>query len=154
MRVLGIDPGYSNCGWAVIEAPPKRRLVASGTIRTKPGAPIEARLREVEVALSGAMSLYQPEVIGVEGWEHQGRRSHGPQGAHLSRLIGRIEGMAQVLGARVVVMPTSEIKRCLGCFGKDDVAQQLQARGYRPWTEHEYDAIAAAVVGARKAELS
>lgn len=149
MIVLGIDPGYAKCGWAVLE---DGRLLKCGTIRTVrlcASQPIDSRCREVFTALSAVASLYAPNLIAIEGWGYQGERSHGPQGSAISRLIGRLEGLATMTKAGCVVADTSKIKRALGCVGKQGVQGALVLRGYSARTGHEFDAIAAAWYGER-----
>lgn len=147
--MLGIDPGYARCGWAILD---DGRLVKCDTIRTVricASQPIDSRAREVFTALSGVVSLYAPDLIAIEGWGYQGDRSHGPQGAAISRLIGRLEGLAAMSKAACVVADTSKIKRALGCVGKRGVEGALILRGYVAKTDHEFDAIAAAWYGER-----
>ncbi|OIO09971.1 MAG: crossover junction endodeoxyribonuclease RuvC [Elusimicrobia bacterium CG1_02_63_36] len=67
-RVLGIDPGVSETGWAVLEGDPPRgvRLVASGCIRTSPRTPFPRRLREIHDLLSAVLSEHAPAEIAIE----------------------------------------------------------------------------------------
>lgn len=66
-RILGVDPGVSETGWAVLESePPQVRLLASGVIRTKPGGPLSERLRSIHDAVSAVISEHAPESVAVE----------------------------------------------------------------------------------------
>ena len=63
MRVLGVDPGLSETGWAVVEkagAAPER-LLASGLIATEAGEPLGPRLRRVHEALLELLSAHAPD---------------------------------------------------------------------------------------------
>ena len=65
MRVLGIDPGLTRCGVAVVDGAPGRTLTAVhiGVIRTDPAAGIERRLTEVEAGLAALAEEFAPDVI-------------------------------------------------------------------------------------------
>ena len=62
--ILGLDPGVSETGWAVLEAP--GRLVASGIIRTRPGGPLGDRLRDIHAALAAVIAELAPKSAAVE----------------------------------------------------------------------------------------
>jgi crossover junction endodeoxyribonuclease RuvC len=68
MRVLGVDPGVSETGWAVLasQVPAQPRLLASGIIRTAAGLPLPERLRLIHRALSAILAEHAPEAVAVE----------------------------------------------------------------------------------------
>jgi Holliday junction resolvasome RuvABC endonuclease subunit len=163
MKVLGIDPGIASCGWAVVNTSRLSKSATCGTIKTKPAVnllsyrgakahDLDYRIGEVLGEL--AKQVEGVELIAIEGWEFQGKkRGSSPNAANISRLIGRIEGLAQELGIRCVTMPTSEIKRALGAGDKAGIQTVLKTRGYSAGSSHEWDAIAAAIVGAQRVRL-
>ena len=65
MRVLGIDPGLTRCGVAVLDGLPGRTPVASyiGVITSAPSDPVERRLAALEAAL-GALAAIFPWELG------------------------------------------------------------------------------------------
>jgi crossover junction endodeoxyribonuclease RuvC len=67
-KVLGIDPGVSETGWAILEAadgaPP--RLIDAGLIKTRPDTELPERLRLIHAGLSDVISRHQPESVAVE----------------------------------------------------------------------------------------
>ncbi len=68
MRILGIDPGYHRCGFAVVErlesgAP---ELLGSGTLVTKRGEALAVRLHALALELSRLMSEWRPDCVAVE----------------------------------------------------------------------------------------
>jgi crossover junction endodeoxyribonuclease RuvC len=66
-RVLGVDPGMHETGWAVLDgAAGSARLVASGVIRTKPGVPLPDRLKEIHAELSAVLAEHRPESCAIE----------------------------------------------------------------------------------------
>jgi len=63
MKVLGIDPGYANIGWAVIEG---SRLVASGVITTETGMEEMHRYRVIGERLWEVLDAHSPEAVVLE----------------------------------------------------------------------------------------
>lgn len=68
MFVLGIDPGLSRCGYAVLE--PQRahraRAVALGVVRTSADHGVPHRLAELQSELVSLLDEYRPVVVSVE----------------------------------------------------------------------------------------
>ncbi|MEE8425144.1 MAG: crossover junction endodeoxyribonuclease RuvC [Elusimicrobiota bacterium] len=62
--VIGIDPGLSETGWAVLGAGP--RLIASGCIKTSPRTPFPERLRELHDGLTKVLKEYNPSSAAIE----------------------------------------------------------------------------------------
>ncbi|HAZ07986.1 MAG TPA: crossover junction endodeoxyribonuclease RuvC [Elusimicrobia bacterium] len=66
-RVLGVDPGMHETGWAVLDgaaAPP--RLVSSGVIRTRPGVPLPLRLKAIHAELTAVIVEHAPDSCAIE----------------------------------------------------------------------------------------
>mgnify|MGYP000356636248 CR=1 FL=1 len=85
MKVVGIDPGYANTGWAVIEG---TRLIASGVITTD---------TEIE-------EMHRYRLIGEKMWEVLD--NHSPEAVVLEGLppVRDQNRMIQVAGARGVIL--------------------------------------------------
>jgi crossover junction endodeoxyribonuclease RuvC len=67
MRVLGIDCGSERTGYGVIESDGLRhRLVAAGTIQTRPRDPMASRLAVIAAGLREVLVQHQPEFAAVE----------------------------------------------------------------------------------------
>jgi crossover junction endodeoxyribonuclease RuvC len=69
MRVLGIDPGVAQTGWAVLETGPQPSgsgLVASGLLKTSPRQPLPQRLEFLHSSLGALITEYKPETIAIE----------------------------------------------------------------------------------------
>jgi crossover junction endodeoxyribonuclease RuvC len=65
--VLGIDPGVSRCGYAVLDARPRpARAVAMGVLRTSPADPMPQRLAELHTELKALLDQYRPSVVAIE----------------------------------------------------------------------------------------
>ncbi len=66
-RILGIDPGSRITGFGVIDLlGQQRHYVASGCIRTPPGAPLSERIRVIVDGLFGVIDTYQPQAAAIE----------------------------------------------------------------------------------------
>ena len=148
MRVLGIDPGSRYLGYGVVEDLRGRLShVGHGVVRADPGAPLEARLREIFDELSRVVALFEPEAVAVEGvFTFRNVRS--------ALVLGHARGVALLVAARASV-PVHEyaparVKRSVGAGGaggKDAVARMVSALlGLVPQGRHDAsDALAVAI---------
>ena len=68
MRVLGIDPGLTRCGFGVVEGLPGHapELLAVGVIRTGAERPLHERLHELHVELEAVFERTRPDAVAVE----------------------------------------------------------------------------------------
>lgn len=68
MRVLGIDPGLTRCGYGIVDVAPDRsaRLVAVGVIRTMPDEPVERRLVAIRAGVDALLDEHAPDAVAVE----------------------------------------------------------------------------------------
>jgi crossover junction endodeoxyribonuclease RuvC len=65
--VIGIDPGYADMGWGVIETDGHRsRCLGWGSVKTPAGLPIGRRLEEIYRGLENLLAEYHPSVAAVE----------------------------------------------------------------------------------------
>lgn len=67
LRIIGIDPGLTHCGWGVIECEGnKLKFVACGVISAAKKAPMAERLSEIHLELKKAIEQYAPHEAAVE----------------------------------------------------------------------------------------
>lgn len=67
MRVLGVDPGLSRCGLAVVDGPRGRPVaVRAGVVRTPAGDPVAERLAALHREVAGLVATAAPDVVAVE----------------------------------------------------------------------------------------
>ncbi|MFQ3675365.1 MAG: crossover junction endodeoxyribonuclease RuvC, partial [Endomicrobiia bacterium] len=80
MKILGIDPGLSSCGWAIIEVKSENskykeevvmlnknyNLVCYGSIETSSQEKISYRLKKIFNSLSEIISKTNPDTISLE----------------------------------------------------------------------------------------
>jgi crossover junction endodeoxyribonuclease RuvC len=66
--VLGIDPGVSETGWAIlaVEQGSTAKLLSCGVIRTFPIDDLPSRLRIIHAALSAIIAEHRPGAVAVE----------------------------------------------------------------------------------------
>jgi crossover junction endodeoxyribonuclease RuvC len=63
MIVLGIDPGVSETGWAVLK---DGALVGHGCIKTSPDTAFADRLNQIHAAVSAVISEFVPDAVAIE----------------------------------------------------------------------------------------
>lgn len=122
MRVLGIDPGLTRCGVAVVDGAPGRTLTAVhiGVIRTDPSAGIERRLTEVEAGLATLVDELAPDVVAIERVfsQHNVRTAMGTaQAAAMGLLVAGQRGLP------VALHTPTEVKAAVTGNGRADKAQ-------------------------------
>ncbi|UVE95548.1 crossover junction endodeoxyribonuclease RuvC [Dietzia sp. B32] len=68
MRVMGVDPGLTRCGLALIETEPGRAVTALDVdvVRTAAQDPLEKRLRAVHAVADEWMEIHRPDVVAIE----------------------------------------------------------------------------------------
>ena len=122
MRVLGIDPGLTRCGVAVIDGGPGQTLTAAhiGVIRTEPDVAIELRLMAVEAGLSALIAEFSPDAIAIERVfsQHNVRTAMATAQAAAMGLL-----LAGQRGIPVALHTPTEVKAAVTGNGRADKAQ-------------------------------
>lgn len=77
MRVLGIDPGSTATGWAVLDRSKGRyQLVEAGVIRTSSKQPVPARLAAIHAGITAQIRLHKPDSAAIEAiFKHRSAES-------------------------------------------------------------------------------
>ncbi|GAA2817819.1 crossover junction endodeoxyribonuclease RuvC [Crossiella cryophila] len=122
MRVLGVDPGLTRCGIAVVDGGTGRsvRAIAVDVIRTPVDAPLAVRLMQIADAAELWLDRYRPDVISVERVfsQHNVRTAMG---------TAQAGGVIALCAARrdlpVAFHTPSEMKAALTGSGRADKAQ-------------------------------
>ena len=122
MRVLGVDPGLTRCGVAVVDGAGGSRLtlVHVGVVRTPPGDDVALRLAALERELQAAVTLHRPDAVAVERVFSQ---------ANVRTVMGTAQAAAVALlvaaraGIPVATHTPSEVKAAVTGTGRADKAQ-------------------------------
>lgn len=122
MRVLGIDPGLTRCGFGVVEGVPGRApaLVDVGVARTPAELDTARRLVQIETAVEEWVVRHRPEVVAVE-------RVFAQHNVPTVMGTAQAAGVAMLVAARkglpVVLHTPSEVKAAVTGSGRADKAQ-------------------------------
>jgi crossover junction endodeoxyribonuclease RuvC len=94
MFVLGIDPGLSITGYAVVsDGGAGFEAVAAGAIRTDPAQPMPVRLAELHGDVEALIAEYRPGVVAVE-------RVFVNRNLQTAEAVGRAVGVILLAAAR------------------------------------------------------
>jgi crossover junction endodeoxyribonuclease RuvC len=127
VRVLGVDPGLTRCGFGIVDGAPGRALtlVHVEVVRTAADADVGARLLAQADAVSAAIDRFSPDVVAVE-------RVFSQQNVRTVMGTAQVAGLAIVAATRAglpVAMHTpSEVKAAVtgsGTAGKAQVGSMV-----------------------------
>ncbi len=155
MRVIGVDPGLTATGYAVIDAGEGvPRVRAAGCPRSESKQPMEARIRTIYDEVVAVLEQWRPGVMVLEGLfaEYEFPRT--------AIIMGHVRGAiclaAVQTGARVLEVSPAEVKSALTGSGRAtkeqirrSVSRMLHLEA-APRNEHINDALALALVGAAR----
>ena len=122
MRVLGIDPGLTRCGVAVIEGRAGSTLTALhiGVLRTDPDWAVERRLQGVHVGLTALVEEFEPEAIAIE-------RVFSQHNVRSAMATAQAAAMGLLISAQhdlpVALHTPTEVKAAVTGSGRADKAQ-------------------------------
>ena len=125
MFVLGIDPGLTRCGYAVVEAGARGggRARSLGVITTDKARPTALRLAELQHELVSLFDDFNPTVLAVE-------RIFFKNNLHSAVSVAQASGLAMAEGAsrglEVVEYSPSQIKAAVAGDGRADKLQMQQ----------------------------
>ncbi|MEU4804840.1 crossover junction endodeoxyribonuclease RuvC [Actinosynnema sp. NPDC023587] len=122
MRVFGVDPGLTRCGFGVVDGGPGRtvRPVAVDVVRTPADADLAVRLLQLSDAVEEWLDRYRPQAVAVERVfsQHNVRTAMGTAQAG-----GVVALSAARRGLPVVFHTPSEVKAAVTGSGRADKAQ-------------------------------
>ncbi len=122
MRVLGIDPGLTRCGVAVIDGTPGRPVLAHfiGVITTSAQSELADRLATLYAELTVIMDKYSPDVVAIE-------RVFSQQNVRSAMATAQAAGIGLLLagqrGIRVGMHTPTEVKAAVTGNGRADKSQ-------------------------------
>ena len=122
MRVLGVDPGLTRCGLAVVDRVTggKLKMIDVGVILTDKGLELEDRLLELDRELANWIEKFNPDVVAVE-------RVFSQLNVRTAMATGQAAGVALLLAAKskipVAMHTPSEVKAAVTGSGRADKKQ-------------------------------
>ncbi len=122
MRVLGIDPGLTRCGFGVVDGGPGRppTMVAVDVVRTETSDDVAHRLVVLERAFQAWIEQHQPDRVAVE-------RVFAQHNVQTVMGTAQAAGVAMLVAARngvpVALHTPSEVKAAITGSGRADKAQ-------------------------------
>ena len=123
--VLGVDPGLTSIGIAVIERRERRpEIVFSATVRTAVDLPEASRLRAIHEAVRDAIAVHRPESVAVErvAWNRNQQSA-----LHVARATGVVLLAAAEAGLPVEEYGPLEVKMAVTGQGDAEKAQVRDA---------------------------
>ncbi|WP_285751846.1 crossover junction endodeoxyribonuclease RuvC [Lentzea sp. NBRC 105346] len=122
MRVFGVDPGLTRCGFGVVDGGPGRavRCVAVDVVRTPVDADLAVRLLALSVEVDLWLDRHQPDVVAIERVfsQHNVRTAMG---------TAQASGVVALAAAKrrlpVVFHTPSEVKAAVTGSGRADKKQ-------------------------------
>ncbi len=130
LRVLGIDPGLTRCGYAVVDrrGAATLRAVSLGVIRTPSSEPLAMRLATLRTEITALISEFEPDAVAVEQVFFQVNVRTAMATAQAS---GLALAEAAIAGCDVIQYTPNQVKDAIagwGGAGKEQVQKMVQAR--------------------------
>ncbi|MEZ5258851.1 MAG: crossover junction endodeoxyribonuclease RuvC [Ilumatobacteraceae bacterium] len=128
--MLGIDPGLTRCGYAVLRAAGSvdGELISMGVIKTPPTDPLPNRLAELRGELASLMDEFRPDAVSVEHVFFQ-------VNVRTAMSVGQASGLAlaeaAARGCEVAQYTPNQVKQTIcgwGAAEKEQVQKMVQAR--------------------------
>ena len=122
LRVLGVDPGLTRCGYGVIDAGSGRSasLVDVGVVRTSPEDTIDVRLLAISRGLEAKIEEHAPDVVAIERVFAQ---ANTPTVMSTAQVTGVAIVLAAQRGIRIALHTPSEVKAAVTGSGRADKKQ-------------------------------
>lgn len=128
--VLGVDPGLTRCGYAVLSMTSAQevRALAIGVLRTSPSHGLAERLAEVHAEVHQLISEFKPRAVAVEQVFFQ---SNVRTAMSVGQASGIVLALASLAGCEVAQYTPSQVKNTVAGWGgatKDQVGRMVQQR--------------------------
>lgn len=155
MKILGIDPGFGLCGFAVLETSKNEtpKLLTFGVISTTVGDSFSDRLVELSDDFQSLLDKHQPEIVSIEDLFFAKNVTTGMQVAHAR---GVILFLAKKFGCQIIEPKPVEVKSSFTGNGKANksemkkMAKMVFKLEANPKIDDAADAIAVALFATNK----
>ncbi|RUQ22670.1 crossover junction endodeoxyribonuclease RuvC [Kocuria massiliensis] len=121
LRILGVDPGLTRCGFGVVDMAGNRKahFVDAGVAGTQAADALDARVLHIQQAMQSWLETYQPDVMAIERVFAQESVNTVIGTAHAS---GVVIAAAASAGVPVAWHTPSEVKAAVTGSGRADKA--------------------------------
>jgi crossover junction endodeoxyribonuclease RuvC len=158
MLVLGIDPGTASTGYGVVRGAGGRLYgLTEGTIRTRPGIPLERRLVDIHQRVGELLDEHKPEAVAIE-------ELYFGANVRTAFAVGQARGVVLLAAGQRGVPSRSytpqQVKAAVcgnGRADKDQVARmvtRLLGLEAASMPDHTTDALAVAICDVNRAPLA
>ncbi len=121
MKVIGIDPGYDRCGWAVVEQSGNRyQALDCGCWQTNRQDDKWHRYDQLRIAFAKLIDQYQPEVMAIESLYFSRNVSTA---LPVSEVRGLLFGLALAAQIPIVEYTPATVKLAVTGYGRADKTQ-------------------------------
>jgi crossover junction endodeoxyribonuclease RuvC len=128
--VLGVDPGLTRCGYAVLKMTSAHSIsaLAIGVIRTPPQNPLHDRLAEIHAEIEALLGEYSPDAVAIEQvfFQNNVRTAMG-----VGQASGIVLALAARAGCEVAQYTPSAVKNTVAGWGsatKEQIGHMVQQR--------------------------
>lgn len=119
--MLGIDPGLTRCGYAVLHAVGgTTKPLALGVVRTPPSSALPQRLAELQTELRSLITEFRPDAVAVEQVFFQ---NNVRTAMSVGQASGVVIALAANSGCAVAQYTPSQVKDAVAGWGGADKAQ-------------------------------
>ena len=122
--VLGIDPGLTRCGYAVLRRTSggqhEAEALALGVIRTEPGEHLANRLAQVHEDITDLLAEFSPDAVVIEQvFLHHNVRT----AMSVAQVSGVVLSLAALSGCAVAQYTPTQVKGAVAGWGQADKTQ-------------------------------
>ena len=130
IRILGIDPGLTRCGYAVVDGagPGDATAISLGVIRTPASDPLPQRLAALRAEFAALIAEFRPQAVAVESVFFQ-------VNVRTAMSVGQASGLAlaaaAAFGCEVAQYTPNQVKDAVAGYGsatKEQVQKMVQSR--------------------------
>jgi crossover junction endodeoxyribonuclease RuvC len=146
--ILGIDPGLTRCGYAVLQMNSAQDITAKalGVIRTPTTSSLPERLGEIHQEFESLLSDYRPHAVAIEQvfFQNNVRTAMG-----VGQASGIVLALASRAGCEVAQYTPSQVKNTVAGWGgatKDQIGHMVQQRLHLESAPQPADAADAAAI--------
>lgn len=147
MIILGIDPGYANCGLAVVEKNSDGKYVVLQTVSAGLG-PRKSEGERIDVIAEALLKIFKRHRISAVGFERNFFGRNKSSAFKIAQVVGVLKYLCHKNSKSFYEFLPNDIKGSVGTADKSKLAmasavQTITGRSFS--TSHETDAVAVAL---------